>query len=287
MQKSSSLESNEFELLRNYIESFSGIHLDSNKMYLIQNRLESLMVENNCNTYSALYFKATADTTKVLQEKIIDAMTTNETLWFRDAIPFQILQNKIFPKLADLILQGKKAKIRVWSAACSTGQEPYSIAMIFQEFIRGKRDLLPEHIEIIATDISSSVLELAQNGTYDTLTMSRGLNDDMKNRYFSSTGKMSTIKNEIKKMVTFKKLNLQSDFRMLGSMDIIFCRNVLIYFSDIFKRDVLSKIASLLQPSGILFVGSSESVSNYNTDFDMISHEKGLYYQIKNKHSKK
>lgn len=280
---SPALDINEFELLRNYIESCSGIHLDETKAYLIQNRLESLMTDQGCNSFSSLYFKATTDPTRSLQDKIIDAMTTNETLWFRDVSPYNVLQNKLLPHLGSLIEHGKKTKIRIWSAACSSGQEPYSIAMIFQEFIRSKRELRPEHIEIIATDISQTVLTQAQNGNYDSLTMSRGLSADMKNRYFTNDGKIWKIKDEIKKMVSFRKLNLQSDFRSLGSMDIIFCRNVLIYFSDNFKREILAKIANMLQPSGILFVGASESVSNYNTEFEMMSFEKGLYYQAKAK----
>lgn len=277
------LDNNEFELFRAYIETNSGIHLDQTKSYLIQNRLESIMAEYGCTTFLSLYQKTIADPTRTIQEKIIEAITTNETLWFRDISPFNILQNKLFPFFTQQVLQGNKNKIRIWSSACSTGQEPYSIAITFLEFIRGKVNLQPELLEIVATDISPKVLQQAQNGTYDAIAMGRGLSDELKNRYFNNNIKTWTIKDEVKRMISFKKLNLQNDFRTIGNMDIIFCRNVLIYFSDNFKREILSRIAQMLQPSGILFVGASESVSNYSSDFDMISFDKGLYYQVKNK----
>ncbi len=277
------LDSNEFEMFRNYIETNSGIHLDQSKGYLIQNRLECLMKEMGCDSFSCLYLKASSDPTKKIQERIIDAMTTNETLWFRDSSPFSVLQNKLLPQLADMIQQKKKEKIRIWSAACSTGQEPYSIAIAFQELLRGRKDISLQNLEIIATDISSTVLEQAKKGTYDSFAISRGLTEEIKGRYFTTNGKTWTIKDEIKKMVLFKKLNLQYDFRQLGPMDIVFCRNVLIYFSDVLKREILSRIAQMLQSSGVLFVGASESVSNYNSDFEMISSERTIYYQVKRK----
>ncbi|HEX3019914.1 MAG TPA: protein-glutamate O-methyltransferase CheR [Chitinispirillaceae bacterium] len=277
------LGSNEFEMFRNYIESNSGIHLDLSKGYLIENRLDSIMKKQGCDSFSSLYFKASADPTKKLQEKIIEAMTTNETLWFRDYYPFCTLQNQLFPDLVQLIQQKKKDKIRIWSAACSTGQEPYSIAIAFQELIRAKRDVTLQNLEIIATDISSSVLEQAQKASYDSFAINRGLSNDIKNRYFTTDGKLWTLKDEIRNTVTFKKLNLLYDFRILGSMDIVFCRNVLIYFSDALKIEILSRISNLLQPSGVLFVGSSESVSNYNSDFEMKSFDKTIYYQVKRK----
>ncbi len=275
------LNNYEFDLLRNYIETNCGIHLDTSKSYLIENRLEALMQEYGCSTFSAFYYKAVADSSKKLQEKIIDAITTNETLWFRDSLPFSIFQRKILPVYVNEMVSKKKNKVRIWSAACSTGQEPYSIAMNIHEFLRGKIDIRVDNFEIIATDISSTVLNIAQAGIYDQLSVSRGLSEEMKNLYFEKSGTGWAVKDSVKRMVTFKKMNLKDDFWGIGNVDIVFCRNVLIYFADDLKKQILNKIASLIKPSGILIVGSSESVSNYTTEYSMVSVEKMLCYQVK------
>lgn len=281
MQASNKIDSREFQLLRDYIEKHCGIHLDESKTYLVENRLLTLMIENGCKNYAEFYYKAIGDASNTLRDKIIDAMTTNETLWFRDTSPFKVLQYELLPVFAKEYSAGKRNKLRVWSAACSTGQEPYSIGMIIQEFSKTNPAINLSSVEIIATDISPSVLFLAKAARYDSIVISRGLPEDMRNRYFEPSGKVWILKDLIKNMVTFKKLNLQEDFRSLGNLDIVFCRNVLIYFSDDFKKDVLSRIALLLKPSGILFVGASESVSNYSSIFSMLTYERALYYKVR------
>ncbi len=275
------IETREFELLRDYIEKHCGIHLDESKAYLIENRLLTMMIENGCRNYSEFYTKALNDHTHTLRDKIIDAMTTNETLWFRDASPYKILQFELLPSFLKESISGTKKAIRIWSAACSTGQEPYSIAMVINEFSRTNPTFHPSKIEIIATDISPTVLFLAKAARYDTLAISRGLPDDFRNRYFEQNGKVWVLKDTIKNMVTFKKLNLQEDFTNLGHFDIVFIRNVLIYFSDEFKKDLLNRIASRLRPDGFLIVGASESVSNYSNIFSMLTHERALYYKVR------
>lgn len=272
----------EFHLIRDYIEKHCGIHLTDDKVYLVETRLTTLMIERGCRTFTELYQKSVADRTNALRDKIIEAITTNETFWFRDMHPFGILNEVLFKKLTDEILAGKRSKIKVWCCACSTGQEPYSIAITYNEFMRNDNRLRPEHLEILATDISSTVLFLGKLGRYDSLSMSRGLAEDLKNRYFeTSDNKIWTIKNDIKKMVTFKKLNLQEDFGHLGSQDIIFCRNILIYFSQEFKQNILNRIAKLLRPDGYLFLGASESIIMYTKEYEMLRHAMGLYYQVK------
>jgi chemotaxis protein methyltransferase CheR len=275
------LDMNEFKMLRDFIELHCGIHLDETKTYLIETRLTTLLAEQGCTTYSDFYFKAKNDPTNTLREKIIDAMTTNETLWFRDATPFNAFQKHFLPHFGKEIASGKKSRIRIWSAASSTGQEIYSIAMLILEYCRLQTTLRPEHFELLATDISPTVLFLAKAGRYDTHVISRGLPDEMKKKYFKSDGKIWVIDDCVKKMVTFKKLNLQEDFSFVGKMDLIFCRNVLIYFSEELKKDLLHRFGNLLRPGGYLLVGSAESISNYSSEYSLHTFEKAMYYQIK------
>jgi chemotaxis protein methyltransferase CheR len=271
----------EFHQIRDYIEKHCGIHLSDDKVYLVETRLTTLMLEQGYKTFGELYNKAVLDKTYSLRDKIIEAITTNETFWFRDLHPFGILNEILFNKFAEEIVAGNRTKIKVWCSACSTGQEPYSIAMTFLDYLRRNPSLSPDHIEILATDISSTVLFLGKMGRYDSLAISRGLSEGFKNRYFEQGEKVWTIKDEVKKMVKFQKLNLQESYSHLGRQDIIFCRNILIYFSTDFKQNILKRIAALLRPDGYLFLGSSESIIMYTDEYEMMRHAMGLYYQVK------
>jgi chemotaxis protein methyltransferase CheR len=265
----------EFQLLRDYIEKHCGISLDRNKMYLIESRLNTLMIENGCENYNALYRKASSDTTNGLRDKIIDAMTTNETLWFRDNGPYNSLRD-LLSVYSSEFRSGKRAKLRIWSSACSSGQEPYSIAITILE-----SGIRPEQVEIIATDISSTVLFMAKLARYDAIAINRGLSPEMRDRYFTSEGRVWKLADKVKQMVTLKKMNLQESFASIGKCDIVFCRNVLIYFSEAFKRDIFSRLAALLRPSGYLFIGASESLSTYSNEYSMVKGSHGIYYQVK------
>jgi chemotaxis protein methyltransferase CheR len=275
------LSLDEFHLIRDYIEKHCGIYLSDDKGYLVETRLTTLMYEHGCNTFREFYEKALQDRTNVLRDKIIEAITTNETFWFRDLHPFGILSEVLFNQYAEEIKSGKRSKIKVWCSACSTGQEPYSIAMTFLEFLRKNPSLSTEHIEILATDISSTVLYLGKLGRYNSLAISRGLSDEFRRRYFNKSEKVWTIKDKVKNMVRFQKFNLQDDFSHLGKQDIVFCRNILIYFSSEFKQNILKRIARQLSPDGYLFLGASESIIMYTGDYEMIRHAVGLYYRIK------
>lgn len=272
---------NEFSLFQDYIEKNCGIHLENSKAYLIENRLRHLLFDYNCKTFVELFNKIRSDKSNQLRDRIIDSITTNETFWFRDIHPFTTLSEKLLPIFSNDISSGRKNKIRIWSAACSTGQEPYSIAMSILEYFKQNSSHFGSYFEIVASDISESVLASAKSGIYDSLVISRGLQTDIRDKYFSMDGNLWKVNDNIKKMVSFKKLNLQDSYNTLGKFDIVFCRNVLIYFSDLFKRDILKRIADLLKPSGYLFIGSSESVSNYSNDYNMLSHKKTIYYQVK------
>ena len=269
----------EFKLLRDYIEQHCGICLGEEKAYLIETRLAGLMVENGCPDFGSFYRMAKSDASPSLREKIIDAMTTNETLWFRDTHPFTILQEQLLPPLAEEILEGRRFRIRIWSAACSTGQEPYSIAMIIHEFCRTHPGIRPSHFEILASDISPSALFLARNGRFDENALRRGLPDELRTRYFHQEGTVWTINSELKELITFRKFNLQDPLDTLGHFDIVFCRYVAIYFADAFKKHIYSGMARLLAPSGHLFVSAVESLRGINDEFAPLTSGGGLYYQ--------
>jgi len=271
----------EFRLIRDYVEKHCGIYLSDDKVYLVETRLTTLMFEQGCQTFGELYRKAVDDKTHRLRDKIIEAITTNETFWFRDHHPFGILEEVLFDKYAAEIRSGKRSKIKIWCSACSTGQEPYSIAMTFLEFIRQHRFLNQEHIEILATDISNTVLFLGKLGRYDNLSMSRGLPEKYRDRYFVKQDKIWTISDEVKNLVKFQKLNLQERFSHIGRCDIIFCRNILIYFSQDFKQNILKRLAEILRPGGYLFLGASESIILYTQEYEMLRHAMGLYYQVR------
>ena len=275
-----SLSTEEFTCLKDFIEKSCGIALSDQKSYLIESRLAHLLVEYGCSTYMDLCFKAKNDRTTDLRNKIVDAMTTNETLWFRDKAPYTIMDEVLLEQFFDELSSGKRQKIRIWSAACSTGQEPYSIAMSILEYARKKgiNDLSP--VEIIATDISPTVLFLAQAGRYDQIAISRGLSDDMRSRYFVQDGRTWKLDDKVKKLVQLKKFNLQDPFTLFNRFDIIFCRYVAIYFSDKFKEDLFKRFSMLLKPSGHLFLGASESLSMYNAGFTLLTHNGHIYYQV-------
>ncbi|MFH1147049.1 MAG: protein-glutamate O-methyltransferase CheR [Pseudomonadota bacterium] len=273
----------EFKLLRDYIADQSGIFVGDQKLYLIESRLTVLVIENGCRSFHEFYRKAANNPHNGLRDKIIDAITTNETLWFRDQTPWSILKEVIIPDFFNALSKRVKSKIRIWSAASSTGQEPYSIAMVLDEALRERpgRDIGPEHFEIFATDISPSALFLAMAGRYDQIAMSRGMNERFRDRYFTQRGRVWELDPVIRKRVTFKQMNLQTPFSPLGKFDLIMCRNVAIYFSDTFKRDLFSRMASTLDSRGYFFVGSAESLTGYSDDFELLEHKRGIYYRVK------
>jgi chemotaxis protein methyltransferase CheR len=274
------ITSQEFQLLRDYIEKISGIALSKDKVYLIETRLTPIMVETGCESYLEFYQLAVLDSTNRLRDKIIEAITTNETYWFRDAYPFAIIDEVLLLQLAAEIKNGKRSRIKIWCTACSTGQEPYSIAMTVLEFAHRNPGFNPGSVEILATDISPIMLFLATAGRYDRFAIARGLSDEMKNRYFTEAGSVWVITEEAKRLITYKKVNLTESFSHFGRQDIIFCRNILIYFSHERKKDILRRIAALLRPGGYLFLGASEPIIYYSQEYEMMRHAMGLYYQV-------
>jgi len=274
-----SISTAEFRLIRDYIQEHCGICLGEEKAYLIETRLAGLLVKHGCPDFGSFYRLAKSNPSPQLREEVIDAMTTNETLWFRDDHPFRILEEKLLPPLAEEVLKGNRFRIRIWSAACSTGQEPYSIAMTIQEYCRRNPGLQPHHFEIIASDISPSALFLAKAGRYDENAIRRGLPDDMKRKYFHQDGPVWKVNDELKSMIAFRKFNLQDSMEPLGRMDIVFCRYVTIYFADDFKRRIFLGLARLLSPGGHLLVSAVESLRGIAEEFTPLTHGGGMYYR--------
>ncbi|MCB5250153.1 MAG: protein-glutamate O-methyltransferase CheR [Candidatus Cloacimonadales bacterium] len=271
----------EFVLLREYIQQECGIVVGDEKVYLIESRLARLVVETGSSSFKEFYLKAKSDITKKLRDKIVDAMTTNETLWFRDMKPWTIIKEILIPKFFDDLKSGRKQKITVWSAACSTGQEPYSLAMLLDEAMRKDPRINKNQFSILGTDISPSALYMAISGRYNTIAMSRGMLPGYKERYFIDQDGVSEIKPEIKEMVVYKQFNLQHDFAKIPSCDLIFCRNVAIYFSPEFKKELFKKIHAKLYSDGYFFIGSTESLIGYSTDYEQLEYQKGVYYKPK------
>lgn len=272
-----SISARDYDVFRRFLEEACGIVLGENKQYLVASRLNRLLRELEIESVGELVQGLGKQPRSGLRERIIDAMTTNETFWFRDNHPYALLKNLILPGLA----KQRPAQIRIWSAACSSGQEPYSISMVVQEYLQSRPGSLANNVQIIGTDISPSMLESAKTGTYDALALSRGLSPERKQRFFVPQGGLWQVKDEIRSRVRFAELNLMNNYASLGKFNIVFCRNVLIYFSSQLKRDILRRIAQAMMPGGYLFLGSTETIASYSDAFDTVRHEGGIVYRLK------
>lgn len=272
----------EVRILSKYIYDISKISLDQSKAYLIESRLSELLKTQNCSSFYELYQTAKADLTKSLEKKIIDKITTKETYFFRDNRPFELLQHKILPDLIDRrTIKSSKffpVSIRIWSAACSTGQEIYSIAIVIKELLPA---LTKYNIKILGTDISDTAIAQASYGVFNKFEIERGLTHDKLEKYFISFQDKWKVKDELRAMVSFSKHNLMFPFMNIGKFDIIFCRNVGIYFSVEDRKKLFNKIADVLAQDGCLIIGATESLTNICSRFEPKRHLKSVYYQLK------
>ena len=243
-------------------------------------RLNPLLLRYGCPSYRDLYWMASGDRPQSVRRDLIDAITTNETLWFRDTESFEVLESNLLPRLGDAVRQGKP-KARIWCAACSTGQEPYSIAMVLHDFLANQPDcaLEPRHFEIVATDISLEALATAASGVYGRFSLDRGLPAHYLERYFEQSGAVWEVLPHIRKIVGFRAFDPLDPFAALGTFDIVFCRNVAIYFSDETKVELLTKIRRKLNPQGIPILGSTESLPDDVRGFAPNRHERVVFYQ--------
>jgi len=271
---SASFSPDEYKNFQIFLEKACGIVLGANKHYLISSRLNRLMKENNISSLQELIDTLNRSVSSALRTKVIEAMTTNETLWFRDTYPFQVLSQTIFEDYK----QQKKNSIRIWSAACSSGQEPYSISMITDEYLKSSPGF---RVDVIATDISQEILTAAKHATYDALALARGLSEERKRQYFSPVGDQWQVNANIRSRINFREINLLQSYSALGKFDAIFCRNVLIYFSAESKKDILNRMADALNPRGFLMLGASESIAQYCDRFEMVRASTGVVYRLK------
>jgi chemotaxis protein methyltransferase CheR len=271
----------EVKILSQYIYSISGIFLDDKKTYLIETRLKDILETERCNSYGELYYKAKADSGRTIERKIIDAITTNETLFFRDSSPFEMFKYKIMPELIDRRSADAGVlpiPIRIWSAACSTGQEIYSLAIILKELLP---NLKKYNIKLLGTDISDEAIAKASYGHYNKFEIDRGLDKEKMQRYFSQNNNSWKIRDDIRAMVVFQKINLINSLTGLGKFDVVLCRNVAIYFNNEDRKKLFDKIAGVLEPDGYLIIGSTESLTGVSSRFEPQRHLRSVFYKVK------
>ncbi|MEH6356364.1 MAG: protein-glutamate O-methyltransferase CheR [Marinobacter sp.] len=267
----------EYVAFKTFLQDASGILLGDNKQYLVRSRLRRILEDNQLGSLGELLDRLKRPGRHNLNEVVIDAMTTNETLWFRDNHPFRILQDILLPEFAD---RKMPQPLRIWSAACSTGQEPYSTAMVIEEYRRLRPGRLRD-VKIVATDISKTVLDVARRGEYEAIAIGRGLSPERQKQFFTTAVNGSwQIKPQIKAMVEYKEINLLERY-LLGKFDIAMCRNVLIYFSAEHKRDILTRIHASLNPGGYLILGASESLTGLTELYEMVQCSPGIIYRKK------
>lgn len=271
------LDDKSYHQFREFLEQQCGIVLGANKQYLVKSRLAPLMAKFDVASLGDLVARTLSPMERQLRAVVIDAMTTNETLWFRDEYPFELLKKRILPEF-----KSQRTPLKIWSAASSSGQEPYSIAMSSQEYQQATPGSLTAGVQIIGTDISNTMLEHCKYGHYDALALARGLSPERKRKFFENgDNEMLKVKDSVKKLVNFRQLNLLGSYSLMGRFDIVFCRNVLIYFSPEVKAKILSQIHGVLNKGGYLFLGASESLSGLNQYFEMIRCNPGIIYQKK------
>tara|TARA_R110002111_G_scaffold20301_16_gene48581 strand:- start:758 stop:1576 length:819 start_codon:yes stop_codon:yes gene_type:complete len=267
----------EYQCFKIFLEQTCGILLGEGKQYLIDSRLTRLLRIEKIASISALLALIEQPSQRHLREAVINAMTTNETSWFRDQGPFTLLKQTIFPELE----KQNKIGFRVWSAGCSSGQEPYTISITLNEYLASMPQSKLRQTQILASDISSSMIEQAKSGQYDDYALERGLTDDHRQHYFSAVSNTWVIREDIKGRVSFMEQNLLSSYNGLGKFDIIFCRNVLIYFSQQRKTDILQRLSAALNPGGYLFLGASETTMGYSDKFEMVRNPSGVSFKLK------
>ena len=275
------LETSEFQLWASYIYTISGITLDASKGYLVETRLAALARETGSQSYRQLLDKVAMDGTGALKRKVVAAITTNETSFFRDGSPFEMLRHKILPDLVDARRRqvGKDAMLtlRIWSAASSTGQEVYSTAIVCKETLA---DAKKYDVRLLGTDISDKVVAQASYGKYTKLEIDRGFPADKVAAYFQADGPEYRVRDSIRAMAAFKTMNLLEPFVFPAKFDIIFCRNVAIYFSEADKRRLYDGLSRAIAPDGYLIIGSTESLTGICPRFEAKRYLRSVFYQL-------
>jgi chemotaxis protein methyltransferase CheR len=259
----------DYDYLRKLLKDRSGLLLSADKQYLVESRLLPLARKAGLPGIAELVQKLRNGAEALIAE-VVEAMTTNETFFFRDKVPFEHVHDKVLPEL--MRLRANRRSLRVWCAAASTGQEPYSLAMILKDAV-----LAGWRVEIIATDIAQSVLEKAKSGIYSQFEVQRGLPIQMLVQHFKQIGDVWQLNPDIRAMVQFRQANLLQDFSHLGRFDIIFCRNVLIYFDQATKIDIFNRLLKVHEPDGFLFLGAAETVVGLTDVYRPCPDLRGVY----------
>ena len=261
----------DYEFLRKLLKERSGLDLSSDKQYLVESRLIPLARRVGLAGIAELVAKMKTGS-EALTAEVAEAMTTNETFFFRDKIPFDHLREAVLPEL--MRARANRRSLRIWCAASSTGQEPYSIAMCLKEFASV---LAGWRVEIVATDLSQAVLEKSRAGIFSQFEVQRGLPIQMLVKHFTQIGELWQLNADIRSMVAHRQLNLLQDFSHLGTFDVIFCRNVLIYFDQETKVGIFDRLARMIEPDGVLALGAAESVVGISDAFKPYPERRGLY----------
>lgn len=277
------LSQHEYQLFQRYIAEKCGIALDDSKAYLVESRLAKLLIDAKCESFSDLYWLLENNSDANIETRVIDAITTNETYWFRDPGSWQVVTNIWLPQQLAAIRARPGEKIRVWSAAASTGQEIYSLIILISEYLKNNQitDLSLDDFDFLATDISSNVLTIARRGHYDPITIMRGLNAELREAYFNHEGGAWVLRDDYRKRVRFEQFNLQNSFLFLGKFDLVFCRNVLIYFTEALRRDIFKKAAQVLKPEAFLIIGAAEIYYPMDDYFEKKITSDGTYFTVK------
>lgn len=273
-----SITSEEMAVWIRFIHEICGIALDDSKRYLIETRLGALAQETGSTNFTELLYKVKADITKALRRRVIDAITTNETSFFRDTAPFELLRHKLIPELIDRNSKSgvRPIPIRIWSAACSTGQEAYSTAILLKELLG---DLRGYDVRILGTDISDQAVAQASYAHYRRPDLDRGLASDKLSAHFEVVGDRWKVRDELRAMATFRQLNLLEPLAFPAPFDIIFCRNVAIYFTEADKIRLFKNLGRCLHKDGALIIGATESISGLCPEYEPKRHLRSVFYQ--------
>jgi len=267
------VNSSDFDFVSGLLKRRAGIQLTTDKTYLLESRLAPLARKEGLASIEDLLQVVRSRRDERLISQIVDVMTTNETFFFRDKTPFELMKEVALPDLSSQ----RKPRIRIWCAACSTGQEPYSLAMMLEDnpvLTKGAA------VEIVATDISPRVLEKAKSGLYSQFEVQRGLPIQMMMKHFKQKDDLWQISDKIRSMVTFREHNLMDQPTMFGKFDVVFIRNVLIYFDQPTKSQVLDRVSSVMNPGGYMLLGAAETVIGISKKFEAVKERRGLYQAV-------
>jgi chemotaxis protein methyltransferase CheR len=272
------MSTEEFQMIRDFILERSGIYFAENKMYLVKNRLAKRMAELQIKTVRDYFYHVKYDTSMREFNKLMDLVTTNETSFYRNEPQLLSFSEEVLPLLINEKIAEKGNKsIKIWSAGCSTGEEPYTLAILILERLRSP---IGWNIEIIANDISEEVLQKARLGEYNGITL-RAVSPDILTKYFTKTGEMYKVKPEVQSLVKFSHMNLNDSRKpsMVSGMDVVFCRNVMIYFTDDVKKQLVRGFYNALRPGGYFYIGHSETLHGISKAFKLVYFKNALVYQ--------